>query len=143
LQNQLASELQTSVSSLAGSDYTYLSEVGISIQKSGQLAFDSSKFKTAFEADTGNVKKLFSNTSTDGFMDRFDSRITELLQADGLIDSREDGVRERINQAKRKQDNIEYRLELVQRRLTAQFSALDASLGQMRQAGNYLASALG
>ena len=59
LQRQMRSLLTTNVNGLSG-NYKLLSNIGVSFQKDGTLALDSSKFQAAISASPTNVAALFA-----------------------------------------------------------------------------------
>lgn len=141
VQAQLASVLQTSSTSLTGASYTYLTQIGISIQKDGALSVDTGKFNAAMNANASNVKNLFGNTAKDGFMDRFDVATNNLL--DGLLTSRTKGLQERVKNYQTRADSMGVRLELRETTLRSQYSALDATVSKMKNTSSYLLAQLG
>ena len=143
VQAQLASVLQTASASLSGSSYSYLTEIGISIQKDGSLALDKTKFHTAMAASSSNVKNLFSNTAEDGFMDRFNVTTKQLLDPEGLLTTRTKGLQERVKTYQSRADSMEVRLDLREKTLRAQYSSLDATVSRMKNTSSYLMSQLG
>lgn len=143
VQSQLASVLQTPSGSQAGSSYEYLSQIGISIQKDGTLALDKSKFETAMNANSVNVRSLFGNDADDGFMDRFNSVTTKMLDPEGLLSTRTKGLQDRVKVYQRSADTMELRLELREATLRAQYTALDSTVARMKNTSSYLMAQLG
>jgi flagellar hook-associated protein 2 len=76
-------------------------------------------------------------------MYRLDAAVTSLLQNDGLLDGREDGIKASQKTVTSRIDNMEYRLQLVEQRYRAQFTALDTMLGQMQGTSQFLLQQLG
>jgi flagellar hook-associated protein 2 len=115
----------------------YLSEVGVSIQKDGTMALDSSQLETQLAADFNGVSELFANDSQ-GYAFRLEALAGDYLTTDGVIDAREDGLNSRIDDLDDREAAMEVRLEIVEKRLRSQFSALDALLGQMQGTSSFL-----
>ena len=136
IQSQLASVFNTKAT-IAGNAYSYLAEVGISLQSNGTLALNSSEFKAAASGKLNDVVKLFTDT-TQGFMQRFYSETTTLLQSDGVIDAKNDGIAAQLSSLDTRIDQFETRLTSIEARLRKQFSALDALLGTMSSTSNLL-----
>ena len=61
VQDQLSAMLQTIVPQ--GGKYQLLSTVGLSVEDTGHIAFDTDKFNTAYADDPNSVKALFTTTS--------------------------------------------------------------------------------
>ena len=78
----------------------------------------------------------------EGFAFRLSGLAESFLDTDGLIDTREDGLRARIESNETAQFNLEYRLERKEASLRKQFATLDSLLGSMQSMSNYLSSAL-
>lgn len=122
--------------------YTYLSQIGVSIQKDGTMKLDSSVLDNAIAADFNGIAEVFANDDQ-GYVYRLDARLDDLLASDGLIDSREDGIKESQKTLNSRIDSMEYRLELIEKRYRSQFTALDTLLGQMQGTSQFLLQQLG
>lgn len=136
---ELQSEFNTAMS---GNAYSYLAEVGVTFGKDGKLSLDKSAFNSALDKNLSGVAALFSDP-TQGFATRLYNRANGMLQSDGLIDSREDGLNERIRFTDNNMDQLKVRLENVERRFRAQFAALDSLVGSLQQTSSFLTSQLG
>jgi len=123
------------------SQYTYLSEIGVSFDKVGKLSLDTDKLNTALDTDFAGVAELFANDDQ-GYAYRLDALATSLLAPDGLLDARKSGIETRIDSFDLKIEREEYRLELVESRLRRQFSALDTLLSKMGNTSNFLSQQL-
>ena len=122
--------------------FNYLSEVGItSNAKTGELELDSSKLDAAISEDYEAISQLFANDNK-GVAFRLEEKMDEFLSFDGLIKSREEGVRARIKYNESAQINMEYRLEQIEGRLLKQFSALDTIISQSNSTSAYLSQQL-
>ncbi len=119
------------------SSYSYLSEVGITTLESGDLSLDSTKFTNALANDYSGVAEMFANDS-EGYVFRLASVAKSFTELDGLVDSREDGINSRISLIQDRQSNLEYRLELVEKRFRSQFAALDGLIAQLNSTSNFL-----
>lgn len=122
--------------------FSHLSQIGASIQKDGTMKLDKTALTDAIATDFDGVAQLFANDDQ-GYMYRLDAAVTGLLQSDGLLDGREDGIKERQKSVTSRIDNMQYRLQLVEQRYRAQFTALDAMLGQMQGTSQFLLQQLG
>lgn len=122
-------------------DYKYASQVGINFEKDGTLSFDSAELTTALEADREAVVDFFTNTD-DGLAVKMDSLMESMLQTSGLIDAREDGINARVDSTNDQIDRMQYRLELVETRYRAQYTALDTLMGQLQSTSSWLTGQL-
>jgi flagellar hook-associated protein 2 len=121
--------------------YTYASQVGITFEDDGTLSFDSAELTTALEADRDAVVDFFSNAD-EGLGVRLDSLVESMLQTSGLIDAREDGLNARVDSANDQIDRMQYRLELIEKRYRAQYTALDTLMGQLQSTSDWLTGQL-
>lgn len=120
----------------------FLSQAGISIQKDGALKLDGEEFKKALNRDSTAVYKLFSNSNQDGYAERLNTKINKMLGPEGMVQIRTDSLNQQVTYEKQKQDQIQARLDMMQKRYLTQFSALDAALAKMKNQSNYMASML-
>jgi flagellar hook-associated protein 2 len=141
IQAQLLSVFNTQAS-ISGNAYSYLAEIGLSLQSNGTLSLNSADFKSALSSDMNSVVNLFTH-STQGFMQRFYSETTTLLQADGVVDAKNDGLGTRISDIDIRINQMETRLTSTERRLRKQFASLDALLGTLSSTTNLLLRQLG
>lgn len=121
--------------------YTYASQVGIRFEDDGTLSFDSTELTAALEADRSAVVDFFSNTD-EGLGVRLDSLVESMLQTSGLIDAKEDGLNARVDNTNDQIDRMQYRLELVETRYRAQYTALDTLMGQLQSTSDWLTGQL-
>jgi flagellar hook-associated protein 2 len=87
------------------------------------------------------VADLFANDNQ-GYAFRLDQLVASYLETDGLLESRTEGIEARIDNLDDRKAAAEYRLELVERRLRAQFSALDSLIGQLNTTSQFLTQQL-
>lgn len=140
----LTAELGTGLDGVAlESGFAYLNQIGISIQKDGSLKLDAEEFKKSLDKDPTAVARLFGNSDNNGFADRLNSRINDMLGPSGMMQVRTDSLNQQVTYEKQKQTQIQTRLDMMQTRLLKQFSALDASLATMKNQSSYMASMLG
>ncbi len=126
----------------AGGVYSVLSEIGLSMQKDGNMSLNSADLKTALQNDFDGVAELFS-ADAQGFANRLKTLSgTWLDSTDGLIKTRTDGLEARIDNIESRQISMERNLESVESRLLARFTALDALVGQLQGTGQFLTSQL-
>ena len=137
IQSQLISVFNTQ-STLTGNAFSYLAQTGLSLQSDGTLSLDSTKFSSALASNLNDVVKLFTDP-TQGYMQQFYAQTTSLLQAGGLVDAKNQGINTRISDIGTRIDQMTNRLTLTEKRLRAQYSALDAMLGSMAYTSNLLA----
>lgn len=124
-----------------------LSELGISFQKDSTLALDNSKLSAALNDPDKNIAAFFTTQEgeagdgiapVEGFASRLSELIDGMTRSDGLINSRMDGINSTIRGIGKQRDALGHRLEEVEKRLRAQFTALDTMIASMTQTSNYL-----
>jgi flagellar hook-associated protein 2 len=141
MQYQINSVFNRAVS-IAGSTLTNLSDAGITYQKDGTLALDSTKLASALGTNFSSVVSLFSD-ATQGFAARVNSLATSMLDpVNGLVVSATNGINANIKTVNSRIDQMNARLTQIEANYRAQFSNLDAMLGQMQQTSSYLAQQL-
>ena len=127
--------------SAAGGTFTYLSEIGVSFQRDGKLSLDSGALQNAIDTDFTGMAELFAGDGQ-GYLFRVDALISNLVQADGLIDIRQDGLNSRIDRVDQRISDMEYRLGLREQRLLNQFNTLDTLMGQLQGTSAFLTQQL-
>lgn len=122
---------------LADTTLQRLSDIGVSIQKDGSLAVNSTKLKAAIDRNLTGVADLVAaygtalKTATDG-----------LIGINGSISTRTKGISSSIKGLGKQSEAIVNRLALIEARYRKQFTALDVAIGQMRQTSDYLTQQL-
>ena len=138
LQNVLRSVLG---SSSKGSKFSVLSDVGISMQLGGALAVNTGKRDTALQ-DLDNFKKLFTtnngNPLTNGFALKVKDFARGLLATDGLVTNKSAALQAQVDRNSKEQNKVSARVVLVEKRLRAQYSALDARMGSLTALSAYV-----
>jgi flagellar hook-associated protein 2 len=140
IERRLRTVLNTDPVGLNGT-FTHLSDIGLSILRDGTMTLNAGDLETAVNSEFDAVAELFAHDDQ-GYLFRLDAAVTNLLDIDGLIDSREDGINSRIDNADRRIESLEFRLTLTERRLRAQFTALDTLMGQLNGTSAFLTSQL-
>ena len=139
------SSLRTLVGEAGGStgnSLSYLIEIGISVDEDGVMSLNSETLRTALTNDPDAVSNLLTD-STSGIFARFDTVTSEFLDTDGLIESREEGLRSSITSLDERIEQMERRLESVEARLRREFSALDALMARLGQTSAAISRTLG
>ena len=124
-----------------GGTYSVLSEVGLSMQKDGTMSLNSSELEAALQSDFDGVAQLFA-ADGEGFANRLETLADSWLTTGGVIDSREDGLKARVDDLVDRQISFERKLSIVESRYLAKFTALDALVGQLQGTGQFLTNQL-
>ncbi len=140
IESQIQAVFNTPPSAADGA-FTYLSEIGVSFQRDGRLSLDSGALQNAIDIDFAGMAELFAGDDQ-GYLFRADALISNLVQADGLIDIRQDGLNSRIDRVDQRISDMEYRLGLREQRLLNQFNTLDTLMGQLQGTSAFLTQQL-
>mgnify|MGYP001167231459 FL=1 len=125
--------------------YTSLASLGVSFQSDGTLKLDATRFEKAMATDAGAVARLFDDEAYGegrSITARFQAQLDAMVESDGLIDSRLDGLNASTKSLQTQQEQLSKRLEQIEARYRAQFSALDTLLAQMNSTASYLTQQL-
>jgi flagellar hook-associated protein 2 len=133
-------DILAQAASIDGSD-RYLFEIGIERDRYGRLSLDSDVLADALADDFSMVTQLFGD-DTAGYATRFHNLADSLLEIGGIIDSREDSLDSTKDRIQTRIDREEYRLEMIETSLVAQFAVLDQTLALLQGTSDYLTNQL-
>jgi flagellar hook-associated protein 2 len=117
--------------------YRSLANLGVETSSAGVLSLNTSKLKSAMEADSTSVTQAIA-----AYGSAFDELTTRMNKSDGLIASRLDGLNSTTSRLK---DNIsaeERRVALAQTRYEKQYANLETLLSSLTTTSNYLTQQL-
>lgn len=141
--SQIRSELGKSVTGLTGS-YRSLSDVGISIDKSGVMTFTPSAFKTAFAAAPTEVAGVFasttvSGTAVEGVAEKLETLMEGfLVSTTGIFDSRISSLNTQLSAITDDRADLARRMQSLEDRYFAQLNAMDTLLAEIQTTGDFL-----
>lgn len=136
-QNALRTALSKVPAELSGANLQRLSDIGVSLQKDGKLAVDSSKLSKAISDDLTGVSNLVAayakvlKTSSDG-----------LVGTSGLIAARSAGINTSIKSIGEQSAAVSSRLTQIEARYRKQFTALDTLMSAMTKTSTFLTQQL-
>jgi flagellar hook-associated protein 2 len=144
LQNQLRSILGGTTT--ASTMYTHLSDVGIELQKDGTLKVNSTKLNDGL----GNLNQLRqvlvgtddTTPTSNGILQRFKGFADQVLGPDGSLETRTTGLQTSVKHNTDQQDAMQRRLDQTEKRLRAQYEALDANMAKLSQLSGYMTQQL-
>jgi flagellar hook-associated protein 2 len=137
----------TSDSSTPGTTIASMSDMGISIQRDGTFAINSTTIGTAMTSHYDEIAKLFSGDSDDqsaysadarGLAGDVVSQIDDYLSWDGLITLREAANKSTESTIVKKQETLDARMVKVEDRYTKQFSTMSKIMDEMKSMQTYL-----
>lgn len=128
-------------SSIDGSSFSYLIEAGVSIDKNGVMAVDSDRITEIMNTDFESFTNLFASENG-GFAAKLSTLANGWLENNGLIDSREDGLKTQVEGIDDQILRMEDRMLSVEARIRAQFTALDTLVSSLNNTSNFLTQQL-
>lgn len=138
VQNQLRQALTSAVDGL---DISTLAELGITTNKdNGALVLDSEKLDDVLTNDFSAVADIF--TSENGLANKLEGVLQRYAGDDGILDTRTNGLRTRIDSIDNDRERLADRLESLEARYRAQFTAMDILVAQLSSIGNFLGQQL-
>ena len=133
------------VTSLGGS-LNRLADVGLAPGSDGNLPTAGAKLDKAL-TNLGDLKQFFmgvdnTNDSNNGFAVRMRSMIDQALSVDGSLSSREKGIQDQIDNNGKNVDKLTERNASTEKRLRAQYAALDTKMSKLTNLSSYLTQQL-
>ena len=117
----------------------YINQIGIEFQKDGTLTFKEERFQKALEKDFDGLSQAISGEL--GFAKQIRDSLDGFTRPlDGILATRERGLRDRVKELDRQIDTKKAALERRQTTLTEQFSRLEASLAGLQRQSQSLAA---
>jgi flagellar hook-associated protein 2 len=136
----------TGQSSGASTMFSHLSDVGLQLQADGSLTVNDSTLSNALN-NVAELKKAFSNSSVsdptqDGFGKRFRAITDSLLGIDGSLTTRTDSLAKQLQRNQDDQDTLNVRLDGIEARMRAQYTALDTVMAQLNGQSSFITQQL-
>lgn len=132
--------LQSSLRNLASENVVAFKALGLSINTDGTLALNTSTLTKALAEDPGALSRLFSGE--EGYGADLEGMLDSVLDADGLLDSRTDSLNARMKTYDQQYEDLDRRMESLQARYTAQFTAMEQLVTQLQGSSGYLSQQL-
>ncbi|MFV9616532.1 MAG: flagellar filament capping protein FliD, partial [Gammaproteobacteria bacterium] len=137
VQNSLRQALSSTVS---GGVFSNLSELGITLGDGGSLTVNDTILDEKLNNNLFDVNQFF--TSSTGIAQTFTTALSGYVEDDGIIDSRTDGLQNRLDGIDDKRDVLTRRMAALEARLNAQFTAMDILVSQLQSTGTFLTQQL-
>jgi len=131
---------QTLGGSISGGKFSNLSELGISLDGTGNLAIDNTVLDAKLANNLSDVKNFFSATT--GYAQTFSSALSGYVASNGIIDSRTEGLQNSLNGLGDQRDALTRRIAALKTRLDKQFGAMDTLVAQLQSTGDFLTQQL-
>lgn len=138
LQNSLRSAIQSVTT--GSSVFTRLTDVGITQQRGGNLAVDSTKLSAAL-ANTDELKNMFRSTggaAADGVAVKIKAVTTSLLSSSGFFQTKDTSLKLSLSQNAKNQLQVNERVAKFEANLNARYSALDTKMASLNALNAYV-----
>jgi flagellar hook-associated protein 2 len=140
--------IRTQMRNLLGSNggssamFSRVADVGFDVQSDGSIKLDETKLANGL-ANLGEMKQLFAhsdplNPGSNGIAVQLRILADQVLSIDGSINTRSEGLRKRIDLNEERQERLEDRITLVEKRLRAQYTALDRQMASLNSLSSYV-----
>ena len=151
---QLKSTIRTSLfadSSSGSGDITALRDLGISINKTGDLTFDETAYDSVIASSYSDVvKMLTANTSNQNLFDTADKGLAQdivtvldgLTNTNGVITTRSTNATAAVTDYQEELATLETRIEALYQRYLGQFSVMEGMMAKMNSTKDYLTGQL-
>jgi len=128
------------VTQVGGGNYSSLSRIGFETQRDGTITMNSSVLTSALTDDYDAVLGLFSGADgNEGISTQFASYLDTMTDSiDGLYAGRKETTESNTRRIDQKIISLEARLELKEKTLRAQFSAMEELVSGLNAQGGYL-----
>ncbi len=117
-----------------------LTDIGITTQKDGALAIDSTKLDKAMAGNFGELSGLF--TGDKGLASRLDAKLKPYTETGGILEQRNKAMTETITKIDDQKEALTRRITSLQERLYKQFNAMDLLVGQLSNTSSSLLASL-
>jgi flagellar hook-associated protein 2 len=126
----------------ASSAFPTLSSIGLEIQSDGTLKVNDTKLTSAL-GNLTEMKKAFANSDTtdsanDGFAQKLRALGDQVLGTDGSLAARTTGLNSSLKDNQERQDDITDRMTNTEKRLRAQYTALDTKMAGLNTLSTYI-----
>jgi flagellar hook-associated protein 2 len=140
----LMSKLRTMIgsSSAATTAFSRLADIGLEPQRAGSLKVDGSKLDSAL-GRLDDLRNFFSRDDTGTANDGFGIMLRQFadltLGSEGILTTRQEGLRNRIEDIGERTAKLEDRLTLTEKRLRDQYTKLDSNMAALSGLQSYVA----
>jgi flagellar hook-associated protein 2 len=144
INQRIAGALQTVTSSTA--TYNSLGSLGLSLDRSGKLSLDSTKFSKAMAADPDAVTKVLAGAGTGGLgvMGAVSSAVDLFTKTgSGIMAGRSDAMAATNKRLQDRIDSEEIRVNRYADQLRKQFTTMDTQVAAWKSQSTYLTSVFG
>lgn len=137
IDSELSSDLY---SAIEGGTYSYLSQLGISLEVDGTLTIDEDALTAALEDDIDGVSQFFIGTDDNtGFITQMSADLDNYLdEDDGLIVAKTDSLESKLEQLEERYEEKQALIDSEMARWTDEFTQLDTLISSLNSTSEYL-----
>lgn len=141
LQNALRTVM--SATAAGAGAFQRLADIGIDMKRGGKLEVSESKLDAALKNPQA-LKAMFATSSgagadSNGLAVKVKAFATQMLSFEGLLENKATALSASVKRNTSDQDKVNDRAALVEKRLRAQYTALDAKMGSLTALNSYIA----
>ncbi|WP_439686681.1 flagellar filament capping protein FliD [Cupriavidus oxalaticus] len=138
IQSSLRSMLGGAMDDGKGGSITLI-DIGITFNKDGTMALDSSKLTKALNDNLGGVTAMFSSTTGNGGIGKqVNDYVDGLTKTNGALKTAQDGITKTLKNLEDDYDRVQERVTATIDRYKTQFTQLDMLVAQMNRTSSYL-----
>lgn len=121
--------------------YTYLAQVGIGFDSTGDLSFDTGSFDTAATGSLlADVQKLFSGSDgTNGIFSSINDLLDGYVGSGGLVASQQNQITDQLQTISRQISDMQDQLDIQRQSLVQQYAAADTTISSLNNQASSLA----
>jgi flagellar hook-associated protein 2 len=135
--------VSNAVSGLSG-NLSLLAQVGVTTNRDGTLAFDSTKLTDALSKDESSVDALFGGSgAVGGVADRLHEYLTALTGTNSIIDTRNKSITDQIASIDDQLAQGQRHIDDFETSLRQQFTNLELTVNTLKSQGSFLLNSLG
>jgi flagellar hook-associated protein 2 len=124
----------------APAGFDSLSALGIRTERDGSISLDGATVDKALADNFEGLNALF--TGSNGLAGKLDKAVGDLLGSNGMFAIRQESLDRQLSDIGDQRSQLALRLEKVEARYRAQFSALDILVAQLNQTSDFLTQQL-
>ncbi|SIQ43294.1 flagellar filament capping protein FliD [Aquipseudomonas alcaligenes] len=117
-----------------------LAQLGITTQKDGTLKIDDTVLNTALDNNFDQVADYLAGDK--GLMGRLESNVNNYLKTNGVLDQRTKALQSTLTNIDDQREALDLRIEKLQERLVAQYTAMDQLVASLQKTSESLANQL-
>ena len=139
IESQVRRTLTGIVSGLSG-NFNSLASIGITTQRDGTMAIDSSKLDTALNNNFDDVANLLAGDN--GIAKSLDTTLDGFIKTGGLISTRNQTFLQQLNDIDDQRTRLDDHMKSYEETLRAKYTAMDSIVSQLNSTGTFLQNQL-